>query len=79
MRSQPDPVERAWDLAVLHEPAPDVAGTHVLRAQQNDARVDSDHVCIRPTGIRIEGVYETILSVDRAAPAFMHRAQRGGC
>ena len=65
-------LHRQWNLAIPHEPTPDVASVHVFRAQENDAGVDSDNVCVDPTRLRIEGVDEAVLAVDLRAVLFMH-------
>jgi hypothetical protein len=75
-KSQSDPIERARDLAVLHEPAPNISAAHVLRAQQNDSRVNADYVRIDPIGLRIEGVDKAILPIDPRAILLVHRPQR---
>ena len=63
------------DLAVLHEPAPDVARAHVFGAQEDDAGVDSDHVGVDPAGFGVEGVDEAILAVNLCSVFLIHGPQ----
>ena len=72
---QSDAVQGAGNFAVLHEPAPDVAGEHVLGAEEDDTGVDADHVGINPVRFRIEGVDETVFAVNPRSPALVHCAQ----
>src|ERR1043165_6545692 len=75
---QPNSRQRERYLAVLHEPTPDVAGTHVFGAEKNDAGVDTDDVSVDPTGFGVDGVNESVCAVDLLAVLLSHRAQRGG-
>lgn len=72
---QPDSVERARNLAVLHEPAPDGASAHIFGAEKNDAGVDADDVGVDPASLGIEGVHKAILAVN-PLPTLVHRLQR---
>ena len=69
---KPDPLHRQGDLAVEHEPAPDVAGAHVFGAQKDDAGVDSDDVGVDPAGFGIEGVDEAVLAINLCAVLLIH-------
>src|ERR1051326_87684 len=76
--SYPNTIQRQRHFAILHEPAPDVAGAHVFGAEKNDADVDADDVCIDPAGFGIEGVDETVPAIDLLAILLSHRAHRRG-
>ncbi len=55
------------------------AGAHVFGAEEDDADVDSDDVCVDPAGFGIEGVDESILAVDLCAVLLVHGPQRARC
>ena len=69
----PELIQREGDFAVLHEPAPDVAGAHVLGAEEDYAGVDADDVCVDPAGFGIKGVDEAVLAVNLITELFAHR------
>src|ERR1051326_7456245 len=75
---QPNSRQRERYLAILHEPAPDVAGTRVFGAEKNDAGVDTDDVSVDPTDFGVEGVNESFFAVYLPAVLPSQRAQRGG-
>ena len=75
---KPDAIHGERDLAVFHEPAPDVAGAGVFGAEEDDADVDADHVGIDPAGLGVEGVDEAVLAVDLFAVLVVHGLQSSG-
>src|SRR5439155_1016560 len=58
------------------KPAPDTAAAEVLGAEQSNADVDSNHVRVDPTRVRVEGVCESVASVDALAELRLHGPQR---
>ena len=76
---EPDAIHGERDFAVLHEPAPDVAGASVFGAEEDYADVDADDVGVDPAGFGIEGVDEPVLAVDLVAVLVVHRLQGSRC
>src|SRR6266542_31035 len=73
--SKPYQVHCARNLAILHEPTPNVPGPRVLSAQQCDPEINSNDVPINPVSIWVEGVAESVSAVDALAVFFPYRAQ----
>ncbi len=63
------------NLTIPHEPAPDVSRPQVLRAQQHNAHVDSDHVAINPTGVWIKGINKAVHPIHALTIFFAHCSQ----
>src|SRR5258705_11601402 len=72
---EPDSLHRLRNLAVLHKPAPNVPGPHIVRAQENYACVYTDYVAIKPSGLWIKGIDKSILTIDPATKLSVHRAK----
>ena len=68
-------MHRQRDLAVAHEPAPDVFGAHVFGAEEDDTDVDADDVGVGPAGLWVEGVDEAVFTVDLGAVLVEHRPE----
>src|ERR1700724_2253589 len=50
-------IHRARNLLVGHEPAPNISGEQVLRAEQTDSQIDADHVAIEPLQNGVVSIY----------------------
>ena len=78
MRVEPTLIKCSGYFAILHEPAPDVSGSHVFGAQENDAGVDADDVGVGPGGLGVEGVDEPVPAIDFGAVPGVHRFKGAG-
>src|ERR1700722_841771 len=61
------------DLPILHETLPHKAAAQVFCHQHADTHVDTDHVFSIPSGFWLEGVGESIASVQLIAIPVAHR------
>src|SRR6185437_7792474 len=61
--SQPRRGHRFPNLAISHEPLPDVAATQILRRQQRNADVEPQHIRRKPPVHRLERIRESVFTV----------------
>src|SRR5205085_12659095 len=54
------PLHTALGLGILHESLPYVTGAGIFCHEQNDSRINTDHIRVVPVLKRIERVHETV-------------------
>lgn len=67
-----DEPHRSRNLAVAHEPLPDVFCARIFCAEQCDAEVYADYVRVRPAVCRVESINESVLAINALAKLLAH-------
>ena len=65
------------DGGIGHEPAPNVPGQQILRAQQSDADIDADYIGVEPFLRGVKSIHESVLAIDAILEMIAHGAQSG--
>src|SRR5712691_8126343 len=68
---------RARNRLVGHEPAPNISGQQVLRAEQTDSHIDPNHVAIEPLQNGVVSIYESVAAIDAFFELVLDGAQSG--
>jgi hypothetical protein len=68
-------IHRAANLWILHESMPDELASRILRHENGNAQVDSDHIPINPTSLQVKCIDKAVSFPDAVSESFPHRTQ----